>query len=49
MVKTDEAGFFRKSHFFGKFCENPVSRKNLVLQLWTKMLSANQIAVFFDR
>ena len=25
-----------------------MSGKNLVLQLWPRMLSANQIAVFFD-
>ena len=28
--------------------KNPMSRKNLVFQLWPSMLSVNQIAVFFD-
>ena len=30
-------------------CESLIFGENLVLQLWSKMISANQIAVFFDR
>ena len=30
------------------FCENCVTRKNLFHQLWSKMLSTNQIVGFFD-
>ena len=31
-----------------KFCKKPIFGKNQVLQLWPKMLSANQIMVLFD-
>ena len=31
------------------FCENRICGKNLVLRSWSKMFSANQISVFFNR
>ena len=34
--------------FFLWFCKNCMSGENLVVKLWPKMLSTNQIAVFFD-
>ena len=36
-----------KTNFVINFTINPISGKILVLELWAKMLSANQIAGFF--
>ena len=33
---------------FFMILQKPISRNNLVLSWWPKMLSASQIAVFFD-
>ena len=37
----------KKSYCYLYFTANPLSGKILVLKLWAKMLSANQIAGFF--
>ena len=42
------AGLTAFKKFEGILKKTPMSRKNLLLQLWPEMLSANQIAVLFD-
>ena len=44
-------GMVEKENIYGAFtfCKKYIPGKNLVLNLWAKILSANEISVFFNR